>query len=134
MRAPQLLKSHFQTIKDDPAAWRKLFAEDAVMELPFAPPHVPGTVKGIDPIEKSVRGFFEQFRDFQIQVKKIYPVEGEDAAFAEFAATATVIHTNKTYKQDYVLYIRAENGKIVVYREYLDPTRIMAAFTPDTNA
>ena len=131
MHASQLLKTHFQTIKDDPVAWRKLFAEDAVMELPFAPPQVPGVMKGIDTIDKSVRGFFEQFRDFQIEVKNIYPVEGEDAAFAEFAATATVIHTNKAYNQDYVLFIRAQNGKIVLYREYLNPMRIAAAFTPD---
>lgn len=134
MRAHQLLKTHFNTIKDDPAAWRKLFAEDAVMELPFAPPHVPGVTKGIDMIDKSVRGFFEQFRDFQIKVKDIYPVEGEDAAFAEFAVTATVISTNKTYDQDYVLFVRAKDGKIVLYREYLNPMRIVAAFTPDSAA
>jgi uncharacterized protein len=129
-QAPELLKSHFQTIKANPAAWRALFAEDAVMELPYAPPHVPSVLKGIDSIAASVKGFFEQFSDFQIGVKKIYTVEGEDAAIAEFTATAKVIKTGKTYNQDYILYLRAENGKIALYREYFDGARIVAAFTP----
>lgn len=42
--------------------------------------------------------------------------------------TATVVHTGRAYAQEYIAYLRAENGKIVVYREYFDPTRIAAAF------
>jgi ketosteroid isomerase-like protein len=65
-------------------------------------------------------------------MKKIHRIEGEDAAIAEFAANATVIPTGKTYNQEYVLFIRAGNGKIVSYREYFDGSRIVAAFTPDS--
>ena len=132
--APELLNEHFRTIKDDPAAWRELFAADAVLEMPYAPPHVPSVLKGIDTIAQSVAGFFSQFSDFKIDVKKVYRIEGEDAAFAEFAVTATVILTGKTYNQDYILYLRAENGKIIFYREYFDGARIVAAFTPGTHA
>jgi ketosteroid isomerase-like protein len=127
---PELLKQHFQTITTDPVAWRALFAEDAVLEMPYAPPHVPSVLKGIDAIAASIKGFFGQFTDFRIDVKNIYPIEGDDAAVAEFSATAKVIPTGKTYNQDYVLYARAENGKIAFYREYFDSTRIMAAFQP----
>ncbi len=134
LNAPELLNEHFRTIKTDPAAWRELFAADAVLEMPYAPSHVPSVLKGIDAIAQSVGGFFSQFSDFQIDVKKIYRIEGENAAIAEFAATAKVISTGKTYKQDYILYLRAENGKIVFYREYFDGSRIVAAFTPETNA
>ncbi|MEK6419359.1 MAG: nuclear transport factor 2 family protein [Burkholderia gladioli] len=132
MNATQLLAEHFRTIKADPEAWRKLFASDAVLEMPYAPAHVPSVLKGIDAIAQSVGGFFSQFSDFNIEVKKIYRIEGEDAAIAEFAAKATVIPTGKTYNQDYILYMRAENGKIARYREYFDGSRIVAAFTPDS--
>lgn len=132
MNAPELLNEHFRTIKADPQAWRKLFAPDAVLEMPYAPSHVPSVLKGIDAIAQSVSGFFSQFSDFNIEVKKIYRIEGEDAAIAEFAAKATVIPTGKTYSQDYILYLRAENGKIAFYREYFDGSRIVAAFTPDS--
>ncbi|KAF4331589.1 hypothetical protein FBEOM_14657 [Fusarium beomiforme] len=132
MDAAQLLNTHFRTIRVDPQAWRALFAADAVLEMPFAPAHIPRTLKGIDAIAESVTGFFNQFDDeFYINVKKIYRVEDDDAAMAEFSVTATVIPTGKVYNQDYILYLRAENGKIVLYREYFDSSRITAAFTPD---
>jgi len=134
LNAPELLNEHFRTIKADPAAWRELFAADAVLEMPYAPSHVPSVLKGIEAIAQSVAGFFSQFSDFKIDVKKVYRVEGEGSAIAEFAVTATVIPTGKTYNQDYILYLRAENGKIVLYREYFDGSRIIAAFTPETNA
>jgi uncharacterized protein len=132
MNAPELLNEHFRTINAQPEAWRKLFAADAVLEMPYAPPHVPSVLNGIDAISQSVQGFFGQFSDFNIEVKKIHRIEGEDAAIAEFAATATVIPTGKPYNQEYVLLIRAENGKIVFCREYFDGSRIVAAFTPDS--
>ncbi|CAB3707063.1 putative protein YesE [Paraburkholderia sediminicola] len=132
MNAPELLNEHFRTIKVDPQAWRKLFAFDAVLEMPYAPSHVPSVLKGIDAIAQSVGGFFSQFSDFNIEVKKIHRIEGEDAAIAEFTAKATVISTGKTYNQEYILYVRAENGKITLYREYFDGSRIVAAFTPDS--
>jgi ketosteroid isomerase-like protein len=57
-------------------------------------------------------------------------VEGEDAVFAEFSADATVIDTGRRYRQDYILYLRADAGKIVLLREYFDAPRIVAAFQP----
>lgn len=132
MDASKLLEAHFRTIKADPPAWRSLFATNAVLEMPFAPAHVPSVLKGIDAITESVSAFFNQFGDdFKIDVKKVYRIEGEDAAIAEFSSAATTIATGKLYQQDYIVYIRAENGKITLYREYFDGSRIVAAFTPD---
>jgi ketosteroid isomerase-like protein len=121
---------HFETIKVEPDAWQALFAHDAALEMPYAPPHVPRVLNGIEAIAKSVNGFFSQFRDFEVTVKRVYRVEGEDAAIAEFSAKATVIPTGKTYEQDYIAFLLAENGKIAHYREYFDGARIVAAFTP----
>ncbi|KAK2007055.1 NTF2-like protein [Colletotrichum eremochloae] len=131
MNATELLNSHFRTIKVDPNAWRALFAADAVLEMPFAPAHTPRILKGIDAIAESVKGFFDQFDDdFKIDVQNIYGIEGEDAAIAEFSVVATVIATGKVYDQDYIVYLRARNGKIELYREYFDSARIIAAFAP----
>ena len=103
-----------------------------MLELPFAPTHVPRVLKGIDAIAASITGFFTQFADdFNIRVKNVYYIEGKDAAVAEFAVTATVVPTGKAYNQDYILYLRVENGKIVFYREYFDGARIAAASTPN---
>ncbi|KAL7931668.1 NTF2-like protein [Trichoderma chlorosporum] len=130
MSAAELLQSHFRTLKVDPDAWHALFASDAVMELPFTPPPGPRVLKGIEEI-KQFSGALEQLGDdFKITQKNVYQIQGEDAVFAEFSMRATVKPTGKIYDQDYVLYLRAENGKIVFYREYFDAPRVTAAFTP----
>lgn len=133
MNAFELINEHFRTIQSDPAAWRQLFTEDAVLEMPYAPAHVPRTLNGIEAIAQSVGGFFKQFSDFKITVNNIDPIEGQDAAVAEFSVAAIVTHTGKPYHQEYILILRAKEGKIVFYREYFDGSRIIEAFTPVQN-
>lgn len=131
MDAMDVLETHFRTVRVDPLAWRDLFASDATLEMPFAPSHVPNRVTGVEAIVESVTDFFSQFKDdFKIDVKHTYRVDGGEAAFAEFSAIGTIISTGKVYKQDYILYIRVKSGKIVLYREYFDGARLVAAFTP----
>jgi uncharacterized protein len=128
--AADLLQAHFCQMQADFGAWRALYAEDATMEYPYgAYAAVASPLKGIAEIAKSVKGFLDDVCDFQINVSNVYQVEGEDAVFAEFTADATVISTGRKYHQDYILYLRAEGGKIVLLREYFDAPRTVAAFS-----
>jgi uncharacterized protein len=128
--APELLNAHVHYIQTDFNAWCALFANDAVMEQPFGgSAGVDTPLKGIEAIATSVKGFLDALRDFNINVKKIYRIQGEDAVIAEFSATATVIPTGRPFNQDYIAYLRAEKGKIAFYREYYDAARLVAAFT-----
>jgi hypothetical protein len=45
-----------------------------------------------------------------------------EAAVARFKAEALIKLTERTYRQEYVLFLRAEGGKIAFLREYFDPT------------
>jgi ketosteroid isomerase-like protein len=135
MRAPEMLNAHLHEMLVDFDAWCALYADDAVMEYPYgAYAGVASPLNGIAAISKSVKGFLDGVRDLRIGIPKVYGVEGEDAVFAEFAAEATVIGTGRTYSQNYVVYLRAEAGKIAVLREYFDAPRVVAAFQPQLNA
>ncbi|KAL7943704.1 NTF2-like protein [Trichoderma barbatum] len=132
MNAIQLIEKHFQTLKVNQETWLSLYAPDAVVEMPYSPHPHPTRVEGIDGISAAVSGFVGSMGDdFNVKIKKIYPIDGEDAAFVEFVMAGTVTMTGKKYEQNYVSYFRAENGKIVLYREYFDSSRIAAAFVPD---
>ncbi|KAJ4857835.1 snoaL-like domain-containing protein [Trichoderma breve] len=132
MNAAQLVEKHFQTLKVDHQAWLSLYAPDAVVEMPNSPHPHPTKVEGLEAIGASVVGFVGSMGDdFNVQIRRIYPIDDEDAAFVEFTMTGTVTLTGKKYEQNYVSYFRAENGKIVLYREYFDSSRIAAAFVPD---
>jgi hypothetical protein len=131
MHAADLFKAHINTIHTDFSAWRNLFAEDAILEMPFgASAGIDTTLSGVDAIAESVGGFVGALRDPHITIKNVYQIEGEDAVVAEFAMTASVIPTGKHYSQDYVCYLRAANEKIAFYREYFDAGRTAAAFSP----
>ncbi|KAL7956810.1 hypothetical protein V8C34DRAFT_287544 [Trichoderma compactum] len=128
MNAAQLAEKHFRTLKVDQQAWLGLYASDAVVEMPNSPHPHPAKVEGLEAIGASVAAFVGSMGDdFNAQIKKIYPIDGEDAAFVEFTVTGTVTMTGKMYEQNYVSYFRAEKGKIVLYREYFDSSRIAAA-------
>jgi hypothetical protein len=116
-------------------AWCALYAEDAIMEYPYgAYAGVASPLNGIAAISGSVKGFLDGVRDLEIGLPKILQIEGEDAVVAEFSATATVISTGRPYSQNYVVFLRAEGGKIAELREYFDAPRVVAAFQSQLNA
>ena len=45
-----------------------------------------------------------------------------------------MISTGRPYNQNYILYLRAEGGKIAVLREHFDAPRVVAAFQPRLSA
>jgi hypothetical protein len=51
--------------------------------------------------------------------------------FAEFQGHPAVTATGRAYHQDYVVYLRARNGKIVLIREYFDAARWLRLFPDD---
>jgi uncharacterized protein len=131
MHAADLFTAHINTIHTDFPAWRNLFADDAILEMPFAASAgIDTTLSGVEAITESVGRFNDALRDPQITVKNVYQIEGQDAVVAEFAMTATVIPTGKHYSQDYICYLHAANEKIAFYREYFDAGRTAAAFSP----
>jgi uncharacterized protein len=90
--------------------------------------NVESPLVGIGAIAKSASGFLEAVGDCRPGVPSARKIEGEDAVLAEFSAEADVRTTGRKYRQDYAIYLRAGEARIVFYREYFDPTRVIAAF------
>jgi ketosteroid isomerase-like protein len=129
MTAAELVQAQLRCMTSDPVALRALFAENAVWELLYgASAGVASPLSGIDHIVSAVRDFTSRVEGLRFGDPTIYRVEGDDAVFAEFHADATVIATGRPYHQDYVFYLRARGGKIVLIREYFDAVRLVAAF------
>ena len=123
-----LLQQHIQTLVDDNAQWQELIADDIVWELTYAPSlgH-PARLSGR---EEAVRhaawfvGAVENFRFFDLAVHAFADPEG---AVAEFKGEGVIKATERVYRQDYVLFLRAAGGKIKFLREYFDPVRAATA-------
>jgi ketosteroid isomerase-like protein len=67
-----------------------------------------------------VPGAVEDFRFFDLWV---HPFADPNSAVAEVRAEGLITATGRTYRQEYVLFLRAVGGKIAHLREYFDPVR-----------
>ena len=126
--ASDLLQRHIQTLVDDNTQWQTLIADDIVWELAYAPAlgH-PARLSGRMEVTRHVAWFLgavENFRFFDLQV---YPFADPQAAVAQVRAEGLIKPTGRTYRQEYVVFLRAAGGKIVFMREYFDPTRAAKA-------
>jgi ketosteroid isomerase-like protein len=69
-------------------------------------------------------GAVEHFRFFDL---KVHILADPDAAVGEVKAEGLIRTTERTYHQDYVLFLRSVGGKIAFLREYFDPVRAAQA-------
>ena len=126
--ASDLMERHIQTLVDDNAQWQTLIADNILWELAYAPSlgH-PAKFSGR---EEAVRhatwfvGAVENFRFFNLEV---YPLADPQRAVVEVKGEGIIKSTGRMYRQDYVVFLRAADGKIAFLREYFDPVRAAQA-------
>lgn len=126
--AEALLHQHIETLVADNTRWQTLLADNVVWELPFAPAlgH-PARVAGRAEVVQFAAWFVgavENFRFFDVRVQAFADPE---AAVAEVRGEGRIKATGRTYRQEYVVFLRASAGKIALLREYFDPTRAARA-------
>jgi ketosteroid isomerase-like protein len=126
--ASDLLQRHIQTLVADNAQWQSLIADDLVWELVYAPSlgH-PARLSGRDEVMRHVTWFLGAVENFRFVDPRIYTLADPEAAVAEVKAEALIKATQRIYRQDYVLILRAGGGKIAILREYFDPVRAAQA-------
>ena len=117
--AEHLLRRHLETLVADNARWQTMLADDVVWELPFAPAlgH-PARVSGRAEVVQFAAWFVgavENFRFFDVRVQAFADPE---AAVAEVKGEGRIKATGRSYRQEYVVFLRAVEGKIAFLREY----------------
>lgn len=122
--AQELLQAHFNTFIVNHDAWQLIISDDLVWELPYAPGlgH-PAKLTGRDEVLTHVSWFIGAIEDFRFYDLHISAFTDSSMAVAEVKAEGRVKATNRIYTQDYVLFVRVENGNLTFIREYFDPIR-----------
>ena len=126
--ATELLTQHLETLIDDPLRWGALVAGDLVWELPNGPSigH-PAVLNGKDAAERHLGWFRGAVEGFRFHDLRMQPMADPELAVAEMRAEAIIRPTGRRYEQEYVVFLRARNGKIAFLREYFDPVRAARA-------
>ncbi|HJZ75420.1 MAG TPA: nuclear transport factor 2 family protein [Vicinamibacterales bacterium] len=126
--ATELLRQHVETLVDDPMTWQGLLAPEIVWELPFAAVlgH-PTCLSGRDAVVRHAGWFVESVAHFRYFDLTIEALTDPARAVAEVKAEGIIKATRRTYRQTYIVFLRAETGKIAFLREYFDPVRAAQA-------
>ena len=126
--ASDLLQQHIQTLVDDNTRWQTLIADDILWELAYAPSlgH-PAQLAGRKEVVRHATWFVRAVENFRFFDLKIYVLADVQGAVAEVKGEGLIKSTGRMYHQDYVVFLRAAEGKIVFLREYFDPVRAAKA-------
>src|SRR6185369_1659174 len=108
-----LLRRHVETLVGDNAQWQTLIADDLLWELPYAPAigH-PARLSGREEVVRHMTWFLGAVDNFRFFDLKVHALADQQAAVAEVKAEALIKLTGRIYRQDYVVFLRAANGKI----------------------
>ncbi|SEU22227.1 nuclear transport factor 2 family protein [Stigmatella erecta] len=128
-KAAELFATHLALVTKDMPAWLELFAENAVIEFPYAPSvGTPARLEGKAAITAYALGVPSAMRDFVFSNLRLFPTHEPHVLFAEVHGEATISHTGLRYVQDYVMRLETDGERIIHYREYWNPVPVIQAF------
>jgi ketosteroid isomerase-like protein len=105
------------------------FADDAVMELPFAPGRMPRKYEGIDEIRGFVTFVRDAFSWFSMVVDAVHETRDPRLVIVEHHSDAVVADNGRPYRNCYATFVRFDDaGQIAQWREYYDAGEVVRAF------
>lgn len=108
-------------LAQDMAGFVGLWAEDGVIEFPFAAPGYPQRVEGRAAIADYMRGYPDLLQIKDIPVKVVHQSIDPAVVIAEFEAAGIVTATGAPYRMRYIAVITLRDNQIETYRDYWSP-------------
>lgn len=110
-------------------AFPDFFAEDGVLECPFAPDGDMVQTIG----QANIAAYFGKLKgtlgsDGTTLVAAYHGAADPTVTVLEYEATARNEHTGASYPQRYVALVKMHQGRIALYREYWNPLPVLKAF------
>ena len=110
------------TLSGDADGFADLFAPDAVIELPFAPPGAPSRLEGREAIrEYSRRVLAMPLRLETYEVAQLYQAQDPEVVITETRTGGTLTSTGQSFSVTSIQVLRIRDGHIVLFRDYADP-------------
>jgi ketosteroid isomerase-like protein len=109
-----------------------MFADDAVMELPFAPGRMPRAHEGKAAIAAFQQFAKDSFSEFSMSVDEVHETADPHVVIAEHHSDAVVAENGRPYRNHYVTFFTFDDdGRIVRWREFYDAGVVVRAFRPE---
>jgi uncharacterized protein len=110
------------TLSGDADGLADLFAPDAVIETPFAPPGVPSRLEGREAIREYSRHVMAApLRLEDYEVAEFYQTQDPEVVIVEIRAKATLTTTGQSFATTSIQILRIREGQIVLFRDFANP-------------
>jgi uncharacterized protein (TIGR02246 family) len=109
-------------LSGDADGFADLFAPDAVIEVPFAPPGAPARLEGREAIREYARHVVAsplRLEDFEVAER--YQTQDPEVVIVEMRAKATLTTTGQSFAATSIQILRIREGQIVLFRDFADP-------------
>ncbi len=109
-------------LSGDADGYADLFAPDAVIETPFAPPGAPARLEGREAIREYSRHVMASpLRVEDFEVAELYQTQDPEVVIVEMRGMATLTATGQSFAATSVQILRIREGEIVLFRDFANP-------------
>jgi ketosteroid isomerase-like protein len=109
--------------KDIPG-WLGLWAEDGLMEFPFAPEGWPDRLAGRAAIADYMRGYPDHIDLHAFPDLRIHETTEFGTIVVEMRAVGRLVQTGAPYDMTYIAVVTVRDGLITCYRDYWNPLAV----------
>lgn len=107
--------------KPDWDGWIELWADDGVLEFPYAPADVPSRVEGKDAILAYMKDAVTVLKLEPTATRTIFPMLDPQMLVMDAEIRSHLISTGEPYNQRYVKFLEYDDGKLQRCVEYWNP-------------
>ncbi|MPY52385.1 nuclear transport factor 2 family protein [Streptomyces acidicola] len=102
-------------------AWVGLWAEDGVMEFPFAPQGWPRRLEGKEAIDAYMRPYPDHIDVHDFPDVRIHQTTDPQTIVVEMRGVGRLVETDSPYDMTYIAVVTVQDGLITSYRDYWNP-------------
>ncbi|MEU0075060.1 nuclear transport factor 2 family protein [Streptomyces sp. NPDC006332] len=118
----------------DITGWVGLWAEDGVMEFPFAPEGWPRRLEGKGAVAAYMDGYPDHIDLHDFPDLRIHQTTDPRTIVVEMRGVGRLVETDGPFDMTYIAVVTAQDGRITSYRDYWNPLAVLAAGTDFTGS
>ncbi|MCO1580045.1 nuclear transport factor 2 family protein [Crossiella sp. SN42] len=126
MRTPRQVFEHALELllAKDMDGFAGLWAEQGVLEFPFAAPGAPTRLAGRAAVHEYVRDYPSILDIRSFPAVRVHETADPEVLVAEFEAEGVVVRSGRPYRLRYAAVLTIRDGEIHTYRDYWSPAAV----------
>ncbi|MFD8415054.1 nuclear transport factor 2 family protein [Streptomyces sp. NPDC059650] len=110
--------------KDVPG-WVALWAEDGLMEFPFAPEGWPARLEGRAAVAAYMRDYPDHIDLHDFPTVRIHRTTDPETIVVEMRGVGRLVATDAPFDMTYIAVVTVRDGRITSYRDYWNPLAVL---------